>query len=75
MTQMAVDQLQATINGLHGTLVSLNDRRERWLHGSSTCEDAATDSKKVRLISTFLAIFPYRKIFHFLRSEDFLSTD
>ncbi|KAM7541644.1 hypothetical protein Aperf_G00000019826 [Anoplocephala perfoliata] len=33
-TQVAVDHLQATLNGLHSTLLSLNERREKWLHGN-----------------------------------------
>ncbi|VDK20793.1 unnamed protein product [Taenia asiatica] len=45
VTQMAVDQLQAIVNGLHSTLLNLNERRERWLCSSST--ETETSGEKV----------------------------
>ncbi|KAL5103525.1 hypothetical protein TcWFU_004095 [Taenia crassiceps] len=46
VTQMAVDQLQAVVNGLHSTLLNLNERRERWLHGSSTETETSAEKKE-----------------------------
>nr|CDS24565.1 sj ts4 protein [Echinococcus granulosus] len=50
VTQMAIDQLQATVNGLHSTLLSLNERRERWLHGPSAETKPSTEKVSDSLI-------------------------
>lgn len=43
VTQLAIDQIQATINGLHNTLQNLNELREKWLYSTPELE---TQKKK-----------------------------
>ncbi|VDL29271.1 unnamed protein product [Hymenolepis diminuta] len=38
VTQLAIDQIQATVNGLHNTLLNLDGLREKWLHGTPESE-------------------------------------
>nr|CDS27304.1 sj ts4 protein [Hymenolepis microstoma] len=51
VTQLAIDQIQATINGLHNTLQNLNELREKWLRGAPEPETEKkpelTDEAKV----------------------------